>query len=154
MNKTKAALVVLGARVAGITRLKAVTLALLLPIPFAVGSAIAESPPAPIAGKATLGMTVAEAELIASGWRASKLIHSEVRNDKGEKIGRIDDIIVAPDGTLSMAVLDVGGFLGLGGHRVAIPVHELVFSQNAAKILLPGGSKDALKALPEFNYAS
>ena len=154
MNKTKAALVVLGARVAGITRLKAVTLALLLSVPVAVGSAIAESPSAPIAGKATLGMTVAEAELIASGWRASKLIHSEVRNDKGEKIGRIDDIIVAPDGTLSMAVVDVGGFLGLGGHRVAIPVHELVFSQNATKILLPGASKDALKALPEFKYTS
>ncbi len=105
----------------------------------------------PIAGKATLGVTVTEAQLVATGWRASKMIHSDVYNDKNEKIGRVDDLIVAPDGSLSTAIIDVGGFLGMATHRVAIPVQH--FKQMAPKAILPGASKEALKKLPEFEYA-
>ncbi|CAG2161269.1 PRC-barrel domain-containing protein [Cupriavidus numazuensis] len=105
----------------------------------------------PIAGKATLGVTVTEAQLVATGWRASKMIHSDVYNDKNEKIGRVDDLIVAPDGSLSAAIIDVGGFLGMATHRVAIPVQH--FKQMAPKAILPGASKEALKKLPEFEYA-
>ena len=118
-----------------------------------VGPVAAETPP-PVAGRIPLGVTVAEADLIETGWRASKLVHAEVRNDKGEKIGNVDDIIVSADGTLSTAILDVGGFLGLGGHKVAIPVKQLVLSSKQTKIVLPGATKDVLKNLPEFKYAS
>jgi sporulation protein YlmC with PRC-barrel domain len=107
----------------------------------------------PVAGKTTLGITVAEAELVATGWRASKLISADVRNEKGDKIGKIDDIIVAPNGQLSIAVIDVGGFLGIGTHRVAIPVRQLVFSKDPSKTTLQGASKESLKALPKFEYS-
>jgi sporulation protein YlmC with PRC-barrel domain len=121
----------------------------------AVGRVAAETPlPAPIAGKTTIGITLAETDLIEAGWRVSKLLRAEVRNDKGEKIGRIDDIIVSTDGTLSSAILEIGGFLALGGHKVAIPVKQFVLSPNPTKIVLPGASKDVLKKLPEFVYAS
>jgi hypothetical protein len=106
---------------------------------------------APVAGKATLGVAVAETDLIAKGWRASKLIHAGVYNDKDEKIGKIDDFIVTSDGKLSVAVVDVGGFLGLGEHRVAIPVQQ--FSTVVPKVTLPGATQEALKRLPEFKYA-
>jgi hypothetical protein len=115
---------------------------------------MAESPSAPVAGKVTLGVTVAESDLIAVGWRASKLLRAEVRNDKDEKIGSIDDLIVAPDGTLSIAIIEVGGFLGIGGHKVAIPMRQLAFVKAPHKIMLHGASKEALKALPEFKYTS
>jgi hypothetical protein len=59
-------------------------------------------------------------------------------------------MIIAPDGKLSVAVVDVGGFLGLGAHRVAIPVEQ--FTQIEPKIVLPGATKQALKGLPEFKY--
>lgn len=111
-------------------------------------------PPAPVAGKITLGVTVAETELVATGWRISKLLSAEVRNDRDEKIGKIDDIIVTADGTLSVAIVEVGGFLGLGAHRVAVPVRQLVLSPAAPKVVLPGATKDALKGLPEFMYTS
>jgi sporulation protein YlmC with PRC-barrel domain len=105
----------------------------------------------PVAGTATLGVTIAETELIAPGWRASKLIGSEVRNDKGEKIGSIDDLIVSPDGTLSVAVVNVGGFIDIAGRKVAIPVGQ--FQKLAAgKAVLRGATKDELKKLPEFRY--
>jgi len=105
---------------------------------------------APVAGAVKLGVTVAETELVAAGYRAKKLIGATVYNDQNEKVGKIDDMIIAPDGKLSVAVVDVGGFLGLGAHRVAIPVEQ--FTQIEPKIVLPGATKQALKGLPEFKY--
>jgi len=105
---------------------------------------------APVAGKATLGVAVAEEAIVATGWRASRLMHAAVYNDQNQKIGNIDDFVVSPDGTLSVAVVDVGGFLGLGAHKVAIPVKQ--FGQVAPKVVLKGATKDTLKTLPEFKY--
>jgi len=116
--------------------------------------ATAAAPPEPVAGKVVLGVTVAEAELIATGWRLSKLLKADVRNDKAEKIGKIDDVLVSSDGKLSTAIIDVGGFLGIGAHKVAIPVHQLVLSADPTKVMLPGASKEALKTMPEFHYTS
>jgi len=116
--------------------------------------ATAAAPPEPVAGKVVLGGRGAKEDLVATGWRVSKLLKAEVRNDKAEKIGKIDDILVSSDGTLSVAIVDVGGFLGIGAHKVAIPVHQLVLSPNPTKIMLPGASKEALKSVPEFRYAS
>ena len=50
------------------------------------------------------------------------------------------------------AVLSVGGFLGLGTKYVVVPFGSLKMQDK--KILLPGATKEALKALPEFNYRS
>lgn len=116
---------------------------------FAASGATAQN--APIAGKATLGVTVTEEQVVATGWRASKMIHADVYNEKNEKIGRVDDLIVAPDGSLSVTIIDVGGFLGVAAHRVAIPIQQ--FKQIAPKAILVGANKDALKKLPEFEYA-
>jgi hypothetical protein len=135
----------------------AIVLVAALPGLATVGEVLAEPskpPPAPVAGKVTLGVTVAETELVATGWRVSKLLSAEVRNDRDEKVGEIDDMIVSADGTLSVAVIEVGGFLGLGVHRVAIPVRQLVLSPTAPKVVLPGATKDALKGLPEFKYST
>jgi sporulation protein YlmC with PRC-barrel domain len=107
---------------------------------------------APIAGVVPLGATVIETDAVATGWRASKLMHADVYNETNQKIGKIDDFIVSPDGKLSMAVLDVGGFVGLGSHRVAIPVEQL--GKVAPKVVLKGATKEALKALPEFRYVA
>jgi hypothetical protein len=106
----------------------------------------------PVAGAATIGVTVAQADLVATGHRASKLLHADVYNDQDQKIGKIDDLVIAPDGTLSVAVVNVGGFLGVARHRVAIPVEQ--FSEITPKrIVLPGATKEALKDAPEFKYA-
>lgn len=123
-----------------------------------IGEATAEKdkPPAaaaaaPIAGVVPLGVTVAETQLIATGWRASKLIGADVLNDAGDEIGEIDDFVVSPDGTLTIAVVQVGGFLGLGSHLVAVPVRQ--FTKFAPKAVLPGARKEELKKLPSFKYA-
>ncbi|MDQ7958665.1 MAG: PRC-barrel domain-containing protein [Rhodocyclaceae bacterium] len=124
------------------------TLALLAAGP-AHGQA-ASAPEAPVAAKAVIGVTVAQTQLLATGYRATKLIKQAVYNDKGEKIGTVDDLVVSADGTLSTAIVNVGGFLGLGKHLVAIPVKQ--FTSIAPKAVLPKASKEELKALPKFEY--
>ncbi|MDB4871880.1 MAG: PRC-barrel domain protein [Gemmatimonadales bacterium] len=109
---------------------------------------------AQVAGGATLGVTVEEMRVVLLGWSArNKLLGADVYNDKGEKIGKIDDIIVSPERTVSHAIVGVGGFLGLiGKHEVAIPMDQIKFIGN--RFVIPGASKAALKAMPEFHYAA
>lgn len=88
---------------------------------------------------------------VATGFRASKVRGSTVVNDNNESIGKVDDIIISADGKNPFVVLSVGGFLGIGDHLVALPYDSLKMGD---KIVLPGGTKDQLKALPQFKYAT
>jgi sporulation protein YlmC with PRC-barrel domain len=106
------------------------------------------APAAPVAGVIPLGVTRIEADLVAPGLRASKLMKQRVYNEAGQKIGEIEDLVIAPDGSLSVAVVEVGGFLGIAKHKVAIPVKQ--FTSIHPKVVLPGATKEALKKLPEF----
>jgi PRC-barrel domain len=63
----------------------------------------------------------------------------------------VEDLIITPQKAVSYLIIDVGGFLGMGGHRVAIPAGQL--QQERDKMVLPGATKEALKALPKFEYA-
>jgi sporulation protein YlmC with PRC-barrel domain len=109
-------------------------------------------PSGPVAGRAVLGVTVVEMDAIILGWSAKKdLLGKSVVNDTKEKIGEIEDIIITPDNSASFAIIGVGGFLGLGERRVSIPFQQLRMKDNA--LILPGATKEALKALPEFKYA-
>jgi hypothetical protein len=74
-----------------------------------------------------------------------------VYNDKNERVGEVEDIIIAPDKAVSYAIVGAGGFLGLGKHDVAIPVNQ--FKINDGKFVLAGATKDKRKAMPEFEYA-
>jgi hypothetical protein len=49
-------------------------------------------------------------------------------------------------------VLSIGGFLGIDTHLIVVPYDSLNLVDS--KIVLPGGTKDTLKMLPEFMYAA
>ena len=111
---------------------------------------LAAGPALPQAG---VQLVKVDLSVVAKGYRMSKLIGSNVINDKNEKIGTVDDVIADKDKKqLSFAVLQVGGFLGVGGHLVAVPYDSLVIDDTGQKITLPGASKDELKKLSQFNY--
>jgi sporulation protein YlmC with PRC-barrel domain len=92
-----------------------------------------------------------DVSVVGKGQRASKLIGSAVTNDKNEKVGKLDDIIV-DNNRVMYAVLQVGGFLGLGSHLVAVPYDSLKVDEAGKKVVLPGASKEELKKLAEFKY--
>jgi sporulation protein YlmC with PRC-barrel domain len=107
----------------------------------------------PALSQAGVQLIKVDLSVVAQGYRISKLIGSSVINDKNERIGTIDDIIADKDKKqLSFAVLQVGGFLGVGGHLVVVPYDSLVIDDNGRKITLPGATKDELKKLTGYNY--
>ena len=104
------------------------------------------------AGQSTLGVTVEQLQDVVQGWSAKhQIIGSTVYNEKAEKIGKIDDLIIAPDQSVSYAIIGAGGFVGVGKHEVAIPVEQL--DMQDGKITLAGATKEAVKAMPEFEYS-
>jgi sporulation protein YlmC with PRC-barrel domain len=94
-----------------------------------------------------------DAKPLAEAYRASKLIGASVVNDKNEKIGSVDDLIVTPGDRVLFAVISVGGFLGINGRLVAVPYSSLTVDEKGGKVTLPGATKDALTKLPAFHYA-
>ena len=107
---------------------------------------------AQVAGSTTIGVSVEELKAVAIGWSAKKkILGKAVYNEKNEKIGVVDDLIITPDKSVSYAIIGAGGFLGMGKHDVAIPVGQ--FKEDKGRIVLAGATKDALKAMPKFEYA-
>ena len=108
---------------------------------------------AQVAGSAKLGVATQEMSMVALGWSAKKqVIGQTVYNESNQKVGKIDDLIIAPDSAVSFAIIGAGGFAGIGRHDVAIPVQQIKL-QDDGKFILPGATKDAIKALPKFEYA-
>jgi uncharacterized protein YjbJ (UPF0337 family) len=87
---------------------------------------------------------------LATGYRTSKVVGSTVVNEANETVGTIDDLIVTPTDKVPFAVLSVGGFLGMGARYVVVPFSSLQVKDK--QMVLPGATKDSLKALPEFKY--
>jgi sporulation protein YlmC with PRC-barrel domain len=107
---------------------------------------------AQLAGSTLIGVSVAEMRDVSLGWSAKRQILGQpVFNDKDERVGSIDDIIIAPDKAVSYAIINAGGFIGLTKHDVAIPVSQLKLVDN--KLVLAGATKEALRASPPFEYA-
>jgi len=93
-----------------------------------------------VVGSTPLGVAVAELRDVTVGWSARRqILGQSIYNDKGEAIGKADDIIVAPDKAVSYAIIGAGGFLGVGKHDVAIPVSQL--KERDGKIVLAGATK-------------
>jgi hypothetical protein len=86
---------------------------------------------------------------VAEGVRASTLIGSSVRNASDEKIGTIDELMINRNQVV-YAILQVGGFLGIGGYLVAVPFESLKITP--VDIVLPGATKEELGSLPQFIY--
>ena len=100
----------------------------------------------------TVNLTKVDVVKVSTGYRASKVIGASVVNEANETVGKVDDVIIGQDGKSPFVILSVGGFLGMGTKLVVLPYEQLKATEN--KLILPGATKDALKDLPEFKYAT
>jgi sporulation protein YlmC with PRC-barrel domain len=107
----------------------------------------------PIALAQPVELAVVDVKVVERGWRASKLFGKNVTNDQNQRIGEVNDIIIGKDGQ-TYAVLEVGGFLGLGEKLVAVPYQSLRVDDRASKVVLPGASREALRQLPVFKHVT
>jgi len=108
---------------------------------------------AQVAGSTTLGITVTESSQVAMGWSVKKsVLGKTVYTESGEKIGKVEDLIITPAQYVSYLIVGAGGFIGIGRHDVAVPVSQV--REQAGKLVMPGATKDAVKSMPEFTYAT
>lgn len=105
----------------------------------------------PVASAAPVDLIVVDVVQVANGYRASKLHGATVSNSQNQKIGTLDDLIVGKDRVL-FAIVQVGGFLGIGSHLIAVPYSSLQINEDGSHIVLPGATKEQVKGLPEFKY--
>jgi len=84
--------------------------------------------------------------------QAQSVLGKEVRSSANENMGRIVDVIVDHGGRVRAAVIDFGGFLGVGSRKIAVDWKALHFVPTASR---PYGivlelTKDQVKPAPEY----
>ncbi|MCX7378354.1 MAG: PRC-barrel domain-containing protein [Alphaproteobacteria bacterium] len=105
-----------------------------LPLP-----AAAQSPPStPAAGRTFLYQG-----------EATSILGRQVLGPDGGVVGRIVDVLVGDGSLPRAAVIDFGGFLGVGNRRVAVTWSSLSFSPGTRTITLDM-TADQIRAIPQF----
>ena len=114
-------------------------------VPAATSPAAAPHAAAPAAAPAT---AQASRHMRDDQIRASKLIGASVYDPNDQKIGAVDELVLNPDGKVADVVIGVGGFLGAGEKRVAVPMADLKRGKNDHFVL--AATKDSLKQMANF----
>jgi len=82
--------------------------------------------------------------------RASELIGMNVRNSRGEDLGKINDVVLdVNNNRVHYAILSFGGFAGLGDKLFAYPVRMFQLGQDGRSLML-NVSEEQLKNAPGF----
>ncbi|WP_447984896.1 PRC-barrel domain-containing protein [Nitrospira sp. Nam74] len=83
--------------------------------------------------------------------KVSAVVGMKVQDTEGNKLGDIKDLVIDPaDGSIGYAVLDFGGFLGIGEKYFAVPWEALQLTRDRTAIVLDVSKKD-LKQAPGFD---
>lgn len=83
--------------------------------------------------------------------QGNKLIGADVKGASNEKIGDVTEVLVSTDGKVNAIVVSVGGFLGMGDRRVALPWEQLRFSSEGNDlVVMASATKESLKEMPEY----
>ncbi len=105
-----------------------------------------------LAAASTAALAADQSSLTTGHWLASDVYQANVYDPSQNKIGEIDDLVINKDGTVSQAVIGVGGFLGVGQKDVAVPFTDLKVASNSDKSwLVLDRTKDQLKSAPAYD---
>jgi hypothetical protein len=79
------------------------------------------------------------------------ILGKSVRSNAGEDMGQIIDVIVKRDGQVRAAIIDFGGFLGVGSRKVAVEWSALSFppSGKLDHVILDL-TRDQVRLAPEY----
>jgi sporulation protein YlmC with PRC-barrel domain len=85
------------------------------------------------------------------------ILGKSVRSSAGEDMGRLVDVVVDRDGRPRAAIIDFGGFLGVGSRKIAVDWSVLKFARDKDKrdkdkgdVITVELTRDQVKAAPEF----
>jgi hypothetical protein len=144
----------------GSLRAKAAMIAAALPLLAGAGGAAlsddtpspAQAAPPPPTNPTPAPETEPPAVIILNNHEVEGILGREVRDAADENMGRIVDVIVDRSGQVRAAIIDFGGFLGVGSRKIAVDWNALHFpepGQPGAHISLDL-TRDQVKAAPEY----
>jgi len=83
--------------------------------------------------------------------QALAILGHTVTDPDGKTIGRLVDVLVGYDGEPQAAVIDFGGFMGVGSRKIAVQWSTLHFAPaNTKQPITLDLSQDQIKAAPEY----
>ena len=119
-----------------------------------IGSlAVAQTMQTPARPQSTTPSATSADMTSTEAFRTSKLIGTNVKNNDGDTIGEVEDLIISSGDQMLQAILSVGGFLGIGERHVAIPFKDLkVTHVNNNPEVFYQATKAELEGMPKFSY--
>ncbi len=78
------------------------------------------------------------------------LLGKDVQSAAGEAMGRIADILVDKTGHMRAAVIDFGGFLGVGSRKIAVEWQMIHFPAGKAEKIIVDLPRDELRVAPAY----
>jgi hypothetical protein len=104
-------------------------------------------PPPPAPADAVVDAQVGEV-----GISLGPILGRDVKSPKGEDLGRVVDVLADRQGHVRVAIIDFGGFLGVGTRRIAVDWPLLRFDVNTSdKPLILSVDRQKLQSAPEYN---
>lgn len=113
------------------------------PPPLPTAPAVADTPPGGVVGSEVKAMPVA----------VMSVLGVKVQGPKGEDLGRIVDVMADATGRVRIAIIDFGGFLGVGDRKIAIEWPLLRFSPSDPVSVVLSVEREKLKSLPDYKGA-
>jgi hypothetical protein len=134
----------------------AVAMAALLTLTVAINGALSEDTPTPGTAVAPSGAAGTAPDVpavtILNKHEVEGVLGREVLSAANENMGRIVDVLVDRSGQVRAAIIDFGGFLGVGSRKIAVDWNALHFpapAKSGGKISLDL-TRDQVKAAPEY----
>ena len=113
-----------------------------------LATALLAAPVLAVAQASAPAMTPAERHDWERSHRISKILGADVRNKAGDKIGEVRDLVADGSGTIRLAIVSTGGFVGVGDRLHAVPWDALALGPKDDLIL--DIDKARLQAAPGF----
>jgi sporulation protein YlmC with PRC-barrel domain len=104
-----------------------------------------EKPPGETAGWAPADVATA----VIERQDVKSVLGRQVRSITGEDMGRVVNVVVDQSGQVRAAIIDFGGFLGIGNRKIAIDWNALHHFAEDDRITLDL-TRDQVKAAPEY----
>ncbi|MDQ2103407.1 PRC-barrel domain-containing protein [Azospirillum isscasi] len=89
----------------------------------------------------------------SGGASVEHLMSRTVIGADGEKIGKVTDVILGPDGNAQLLVIQSGGFLGIGGKEIAADIALADVLPGNGPITLRDVTQASVRDMPEFQYS-
>lgn len=101
----------------------------------------------------TAGTPEGYTQMNAEDRTAERLIGANAYGAQGEDMATVDDLVLDADGAATHVIMDVGGFLGMGTHTVAIEIDQVDIlwnDQDGDVMVQVPMTEDQLRELPAY----